>query len=185
MHTIDISTATLQQRIRKTLNRLLDSSLNCLLPLSCAVLMPSSCRAPNEDFENAPVATLRGFFETTTEVVKPAFQASWVEQFPRVDPPQPGNLWLVFRYVPVGRNKVVSKKELYWQGGAEKRWSDVPFQVWVTSATRKASSTKCSIEFISGLQEESLCKKNHSESVKRNVSLIKRKVEKLESSMSR
>lgn len=107
MHTIDFNTVTLQQYIKRASNCWRDSALYGLIPQFYVVLMLCSCRAPNEDFENAPVATLRGFFETTSEVVKPAFQASWVEQFPRVDPPKPGNLWLVFRYVPVRRKKNV------------------------------------------------------------------------------
>jgi len=54
--------------------------------------------APDEDFADAPVATLRGWFQTTMECERRAFREDWTNRFPRVEPPTAGNLWLLFRW---------------------------------------------------------------------------------------
>eukprot|EP00286_Rhodomonas_abbreviata_P011225 CAMPEP_0181332828 /NCGR_PEP_ID=MMETSP1101-20121128/25326_1 /TAXON_ID=46948 /ORGANISM="Rhodomonas abbreviata, Strain Caron Lab Isolate" /LENGTH=521 /DNA_ID=CAMNT_0023442547 /DNA_START=221 /DNA_END=1786 /DNA_ORIENTATION=+ len=54
--------------------------------------------APEEDFGTAPVATLRGWFQTTPECERRAFRENWMDRFPKIEPPSAGNLWLMFRW---------------------------------------------------------------------------------------
>eukprot|EP00287_Rhodomonas_sp_CCMP768_P011246 CAMPEP_0196721128 /NCGR_PEP_ID=MMETSP1091-20130531/3771_1 /TAXON_ID=302021 /ORGANISM="Rhodomonas sp., Strain CCMP768" /LENGTH=575 /DNA_ID=CAMNT_0042062529 /DNA_START=9 /DNA_END=1736 /DNA_ORIENTATION=+ len=54
--------------------------------------------APDEDFADAPVATLRGWFQTTEECERASFRENWKNRFPKVAPPGAGNLWLLFRW---------------------------------------------------------------------------------------
>lgn len=51
-----------------------------------------------EDFGEAPVATLRGWFKTSTEVRTLRFRTEWQERFPRAPVPRAGNIWLAFRW---------------------------------------------------------------------------------------
>jgi hypothetical protein len=52
----------------------------------------------NEDFGDAPVATLRGWFKTSVEVESLRFRSNWQDRFPRSPVPLPGNIWLCFRW---------------------------------------------------------------------------------------
>jgi len=51
-----------------------------------------------EDFGDAPVATLRGWFKTSVEVRSLRFRTEWQQRFPRAPVPQAGNVWLAFRW---------------------------------------------------------------------------------------
>lgn len=53
---------------------------------------------PSEDFGDAPVATLRGWFKTSVEVESLRFRSNWQERFPRAAVPKAGNIWLAFRW---------------------------------------------------------------------------------------
>jgi len=70
------------------------------------------------DLAETPVAILRGWFFTTDECETASFQRSWMQRFPRTQPPSAGNLWLVFRWEG---NRAMSdlprlskKKETFW-----------------------------------------------------------------------
>ena len=52
----------------------------------------------SEDFGDAPVATLRGWFITSIEVESLQFRSRWQDRFPRAPVPTPGNVWLAFRW---------------------------------------------------------------------------------------
>jgi hypothetical protein len=52
----------------------------------------------SEDFADAPVATLRGWFKTSVEVESPRFRMQWQDRFPRAPLPKPGNIWLAFTW---------------------------------------------------------------------------------------
>lgn len=51
-----------------------------------------------EDFGDAPVATLRGWFKTSAEVESLRFRSDWQDRFPRAPLPRAGNIWLAFRW---------------------------------------------------------------------------------------
>ena len=52
----------------------------------------------SEDFGDAPVATLRGWFVTSSEVDSLRFRSDWQDRFPRAPVPKAGNIWLAFRW---------------------------------------------------------------------------------------
>jgi hypothetical protein len=47
---------------------------------------------------DAPVATLRGWFVTSSEVDSLRFRTDWQDRFPRAQVPKAGNIWLAFRW---------------------------------------------------------------------------------------
>ena len=72
----------------------------------------------NEDFGDAPVATLRGWFKTSVEVESLRFRSNWQDRFPRSPVPLPGNIWLCFRwdsYKPMSDlARSAEKEKTFW-----------------------------------------------------------------------
>ena len=44
------------------------------------------------------MATLRGWFVTSSEVDSLRFRTDWQDRFPRAQVPKAGNIWLAFRW---------------------------------------------------------------------------------------
>ena len=46
----------------------------------------------------APFPTLLGYLKTDDRILDPFFRTKWISRFPRTKPPEPNNIWLVFKW---------------------------------------------------------------------------------------